>query len=1302
MVAQNPTYRNNRRNFYQEKGPDTVSVGSIINVFKTKSDKKSYDSQFRPTTIAVNGTRSYIDISGDSQPQNNPEYQYRGYLYCDGSEYNIKDYPLLYAAIGNEYGGTPGLGVTVLLQGSGYGTNTTVTFSSAPSGGVTATAIPSISAGKITAINIIKSGSGYTTPPTITLTNTGGGAGATFYVRVDTQGSIVGIAPENVFEFWPDNYLGTFAVPDLLAKKIVGYGPVYGSGSPTIGNIEMVVGNDSVGGYWYFSKDTQKGYFNVGQVKTTGYTDVIGTITGRLIGSQIITVTLNDNDLAGPPDHVHTLLHSEAPNIQGFPSGGFTDPYLTGYRNKSGKILPFVPSSGVKLTHSHALTKKVLSGTNIATYDLFNFTGGNNGPGTIKPTNGNYYASGASGQFVDVTYTPTPTFKKFDAGSTVGGIDVVTNGQPLYETTTYSYVIPGTYTFGFTSDIEQITVQLHGGGGSGGVWKTSGNSGTASTLKLGDGTPLTLTAGGGSPGLGASESAGVAPYAEGAGTGGSGGSTSITGSQSAEFAISIQTNGSSSGYSGGNGTQGKLWKVSYPSGPTLNPDGSNPWEGSGTGFLIEYGKGSNGKYLYVTSSANGQTSSATYPNTATYQPSSSDVTKYSVLSATIELFGSYGLDPSAYQFGCTTGKGGAGKRFKLSVLAARLGTSFTLAPGQVGQPRAGQASTTYGVGIGGLGGAGAASNGGGGGAATLVVAGSTIVAGAGGGGGGGGTGEGQCGDNAFGNTFTDGVQDVGSQTLFSGGGGTGGDYGCTGGGGGGGGGGVGLSTQTGSGVGGEAAGGQGGPGGGGGGSGGHGGGYGGMRGLSSYRSDYFTLVSSGDSTETNGKITAITIEDRSYYTSSAGGGGAGGQITGTISKTALTNSGASSITAVVGGGGVAVGMAVGGGSSTTRTIDSNINWVDTSDVVFGDAGENGAAIIQVQKLLGFAGGTITTTVGDIVIKASSGIQIFSNGSGIGTSGGFKLPTTQVPIVEILAQGSQPGSGATATATVSNSAVGGLTLGAGGSGYTSTPKVRFLHGAGSGTTATTTITNGIVTGITLNGGSSTAYTRYVKFGGSDLERYIVIATQDCTAVEKFGVKCARGNNKNGGERPDDSSDELLLYYNTDSSLNFPESQFIGVLVPRPSDIDIADDYDGSGNGGALSTLWYTYSLNLPEGAQQPGTRFKIVQRRNTANVSNDNGGNNDHYGICEFIYEYKFISESQFQSSPGEISKDAKTLVYTVEGAGNSLYPAGIEVNDMTFNLTSGVPVTPTPALDPVREIPLLEPYALTKYLIKAF
>ena len=1315
MVAQNPAYRNNRKNFYQEKGPDTVSVGTIINVFKTKASKNSYDSNYLPSTVPVNGTTSYVDSLGNGYPENNPEYQYRGYLYCDGSEYNIKDYPLLYAAIGNEYGGTPGQGVTVLTQGSGYSSNTTATFSAAPTGGVTATGTVTVSSGNITSITLIKPGAGYTSPPTITLANTGGGVGATFSVRINSEGSVTGITQENVFEFWPEENLGTFNVPDLLAKKIVGYGPVYGSGSPTIGNIEMQVGLGSVGGYWYFSKNSQKGYFNLGTVKTTGYTDVIGTVTGTLTGSQVVTVTLTDNDLPGPPQHVHQLLHSEAPNVQGFPGTSAYDPYLTGYKNKNGKILPFSPAGSIKLTHSHALSKKRLSGQNIATYDLFNYSGGDAGPGT-KKSNGNFYASGSSGQFVDVTYTPTPLFKKFDGASVVGGRTINNEGQPVYETNEYLYTTAGDYSFSLPTGIDNITVTAIGGGGSGGVYTQAGNAGTATIVKLGDGSALTITANGGNPGGASSEVvSGSLPYLENGGTGGNGGTCVVSGTLAASFSISYNPLPSDASIKGGNGVTGKNWKVQYPTGPGADAFGNDLFEGLKGG--IGPGSGSNGKYLYVSASANGTTLTTVYPNTANFGIAVTDPQKYSITSAFIELYGARGLNcqnlGGAYTTGvgqystnaggCTTGVGGPGKYIKLSKKAdgGVISGTFGFYPGQSGRSYNGSAAATYGTATGGSAGDGYLQDGGGGAAGTAVttiVSGgaTTIVAGAGGGGGGGGAGEGNCGDNATGNGINDGAQAL-TQSIFSGAGGVGGTYGCTGGGGGGGGGGYGTSTQTGAAQGGgDGAGGNGGPGGGGGGNGGHGGGYGGARGLTSYRSDFFDLVAAGDSNSTEGKIVGTTIEDRSYYSSSAGGGGSGGYIIGVIPKTLLTASAASAITFTVGTGGAGVSK------SLSRTVDGSISWVENASTVSSDKASDGQVKLVTKKVVGTFGGTATVTVGDIVVKASDGIEIYTSGSGSGTAGGFKLPVNQVPVVQILAQGSQPGSGATATCTVSNSVVSSISLTAGGSGYTSAPKVRFLHGCGSGTLASTTInSSGVVNTLALQNASSTAYTHYVKFGGPELERYIVVGAVDCTNVEKFGVKACRGNDLNGGEKPDDSGDQLLLYYNTDGSESFPDSNFIGVLVPKPSDAEIASNYDGTGTG-TNPTNWYTYFLNIPAGAQTSGVRFKIVQKRVTPSGVNDNGGNNDHFGICDFIYDYKFISETQFQSTPGEVAADAQTLSYTIEGNNNSLYPAGVEVNDITFTLTAGTPLTPTPALDPIRSIPLLEPYALTKYLIKAF
>ncbi len=68
-------------------------------------------------------------------------------------------------------------GATVTTGGSNYSPATTVTFSAAPAGGVTATALPVINNGVITSVNLTQWGSAYTAAPTIAIVD-GAGTGA--------------------------------------------------------------------------------------------------------------------------------------------------------------------------------------------------------------------------------------------------------------------------------------------------------------------------------------------------------------------------------------------------------------------------------------------------------------------------------------------------------------------------------------------------------------------------------------------------------------------------------------------------------------------------------------------------------------------------------------------------------------------------------------------------------------------------------------------------------------------------------------------------------------------------------------------------------------------------------------------------------------------------------------------------------------------------------------------------------------------------------------------------------------------
>ena len=100
--------------------------------------------------------------------------------------------------------------------------------------------------------------------------------------------------------------------------------------------------------------------------------------------------------------------------------------------------------------------------------------------------------------------------------------------------------------------------------------------------------------------------------------------------------------------------------------------------------------------------------------------------------------------------------------------------------------------------------------------------------------------------------------------------------------------------------------------------------------------------------------------------------------------------------------------------------------------------------------------------------------------------------------------------------------------------------------------------------------------------------------------------------------------------------------------------------------------------------------------------NDNGGDSDHFGICDFIYEYIEVTELQFIPAAGAIPASADQLTYTIDGSPLSIYTSGATGLDATFTLSSQNPIVPTAAIDPDYPVPVIEPYHLCKYLIKAF
>lgn len=85
-------------------------------------------------------------------------------------------------------------GANVTAGGTGYPANTTVTFTAAPAGGVTATAIPVVVNGVVTQIQMTQWGQGYTAPPTITITGAGGSGAAASPITFINTFQVIGIS----------------------------------------------------------------------------------------------------------------------------------------------------------------------------------------------------------------------------------------------------------------------------------------------------------------------------------------------------------------------------------------------------------------------------------------------------------------------------------------------------------------------------------------------------------------------------------------------------------------------------------------------------------------------------------------------------------------------------------------------------------------------------------------------------------------------------------------------------------------------------------------------------------------------------------------------------------------------------------------------------------------------------------------------------------------------------------------------------------------------------------------------------
>ena len=1270
--------------------------------------------------------------------------------------------------------------------------------------------------GKITAFRVTNFGKGYTSVPPVTITSSTG-SGAKIVARINSTGNLQNITQANVMDYFGDTYLGTFKVPDMITKKVVGNGPVYGSNSPNIGNSALGVG--TTGGKWYLDKSLQDNYFSLGRIVTSGYDNVTETVQCQVIGQHTVKFTMRETALAGPPQHSHTVYNTIPENTTQIVRAS-DDRYLKQYTSGRGKVRKWYPTDGgQKLSHKHGLVRRPNPDGTVATYDVLDAWGGAGSCGTIQNpekfiqvlatnintgadlinivahglstkapikyvqgaggaigglidgttyyvikeddnniklaltaanaeaspvvaidltgtpsgtyefvidnpnANLNYLATGSGGTYQFQTTIPAPTFRKFVDASEIGGRRVlVSEGDPIVEYTggTWEQTSGTGSSISLPANSTHIQYTIIGGGGGGASGEVAGTAGTASWLKLGDGSVLTLTAGGAGGGLAASATSG--------GQGGSKGLKSKSGSSSST------PPGGSDGIVGTAGT-GERLMVGSPDNQTSDPNtgglasSATPVANKGVGGNgINVKLGQENENVQINADSNGVIPLATTVGTATITALSFTI-KGGEGATSANMVGHPG-DPDAMP-------GGGGSILTTTMIddpaiyANAKTKNWVVVAGGAGGAQGGHGDLRHqGVGIGssavssqqgGLGGSGntnggsyavnVVSSGGGGGASTRLEASGELVAGAGGGGGGGSHGHNASDVATSGQAPPTGA--TGYTALAVDAGTSGVASGCVGGGGGGGGAGIGPGNAGGSAGGSGDADGGGGPG-------GHAGGGGGQAGCSGWKTSWFNTGSVTRTHTGNGTGFATVTYDDSYWTAGGGSGG-GGAVWGPQNLKLSDYGDPTSFQMSAGTGGNGGSIPAGG-----QGVPNN--------------GKPGYVKVRAGIKVGETGATYRDTVGDIIESASKDIdtwdvEIVSNGTGVGNGAGtFKLPSTQVPIVIFRGGGLADGSAnhAEANVTVTGGRVTGFNLTNAGSGYTEAPVIHIVHGAGGGAYATATIdaASGSINNIQFSDSNtyrldSGNHKRFLKFGNhhnnsdtTDRNRWVVLKAQDTSNVDLFSIKCCRGNTKNGG---DDSEEVLRVSYQkvgqtgwtlidpiitpgtarqTDPILKAAKNS-ADRIVPVIDTTTTTGNYDGASG----DTQWYTYSVTLPDDAKTTATKLKIEQPMPNPSGANDTDDDKQHFGICEFIFWRPKTSGLVFVPNAGAVSKPTvDELTYTIQGetGPNVTYSSGLTAGDATITLKRTTKIEPVASIDPDKHIPLIHTYKTCKYLIKAY
>ena len=911
------------------------------------------------------GTGRIEIVTTTSPTASEPDVQYEGWLYCDGSEYDADMFPLLYQVIENKYGG---LGAA--YDPSNFGQS---------SGGITFN-VPDYKARKIVGAGGGVSGGGSPVSGNV-ISTVGATGGRWFFSKTQQEalfdiGNIVISGYPNITEFVGGTLTGevTIRIGPLEDKMITSVpehdhalmtstAPQAGAfeGSSFAVDTHLASYKDTTGQVSFFLPSNGSPLFHSHGVVDYIITDPTLSTFGNTSGiGETIDVTITATNIIGEtggtkfniPGHDLATGYKirVKSNDQTTQCTFDVDGVNTAFSTNSEWYVIVIDDDNFYLAKTKYRAKIGDA--------LFATTNGNAGSDIVIEL---LYkmAGNLPGDTVTVIQQPSDTVWDIDNGYTIGGKTIVNPGGESTKTVTITESnVAGSYTVpaptAEQSPIVGVSGFLGGAGGGGATTDVSGTNGGDSYYEFNyNGNQIQIV----------SESGEGGTQGDSGGNGGSGGQCRIVSGGTGA------TNVNSTGTYTVGGLDIEIQQY-YPGNDGVNGSSSAGGEG-GVAALIGGAGGDGSRTLFT----------GTNDVTTTFNTPDSGFVIYNVpqtwpiqqLRATLRGGGGGSGGTGDGGGGWHAGDGGPGKRMTVNlsnpddIVSLRVyvggGGERPTNTNTGGNPKyIGGAGSNLGFAGGGNGGNGTGGGGGGGGGGASAIGTSvTMLAGAAGGGGGGAGGSGTQSNDMNGQvTGNDGTQNLSS--VFSGSGGNGSASVCSGGGGGGGGGGLGSGA------------GIGGGGGSGNGSNARREGYGGKRGQTAYKGSgsggTATFVSEGGA----GNGTNVGVGQM------ADGGGGSVEFVATENQTFLGD-----------GGG-------GGGSGSYFFFKFEIDDINAGTLVVGSGGNNGGETGQ-----GSIKYQITeTTEGDITTSVTSGlfdiaspqVDYVQSGTGSGVNGGFASTDTE--------------------------------------------------------------------------------------------------------------------------------------------------------------------------------------------------------------------------------------------------------------------------------------------------------------------